>query len=49
MLAFLGWNPGNNKEIFSLEELVEEFSLERVENQGQGMTIKKQNGLINNI
>jgi len=28
-VAFLGWNPGNEKEIFSLDELVKEFSLER--------------------
>ena len=30
-MLVLGWNPGNNKEIFSLEELVEEFSLEEWE------------------
>lgn len=29
-LAFLGWNPGDEREIFSLEELVSEFSLERI-------------------
>ncbi len=29
-LAFLGWNPGTEQEIFSLEELIEAFSLERV-------------------
>ncbi|PSO44915.1 MAG: glutamate--tRNA ligase [Parcubacteria group bacterium QH_9_35_7] len=29
-LAFLGWNPGDNREIFSLEELKEEFTLDRV-------------------
>ncbi|MCH2235947.1 MAG: glutamate--tRNA ligase [Crocinitomicaceae bacterium] len=34
MLAFLGWNPGTNQEIFSLEELVESFSLERVGKSG---------------
>ena len=34
MLALLGWNPGNNKELFSLEELVNEFSLERVGKSG---------------
>lgn len=31
MLALLGWNPGTEQEIFSLEELTKEFSLERVE------------------
>lgn len=34
MLAFLGWNPGTEQEIFSLEELVQAFSLERVGKSG---------------
>lgn len=34
MLAFLGWNPGTEKEIFSLEELVQEFDLKRVSKSG---------------
>lgn len=34
MLALLGWNPGNTQEIFSLDELVEAFSLERVGKSG---------------
>lgn len=34
MLAFLGWNPGTTQEIFSLKELVESFSLERVGKAG---------------
>ena len=34
MLAFLGWNPGTPKEIFSMNELVEAFSLERVGKAG---------------
>lgn len=34
MLAFLGWNPGTEQEIFSLEELVESFDLERVHKAG---------------
>ncbi len=29
-LAFLGWNPGTTQEVFSLAELIEAFSLERV-------------------
>lgn len=29
-LMLLGWNPGTDKEIFSLEEFVKEFSLERL-------------------
>jgi glutamyl-tRNA synthetase len=34
MLAFLGWNPGTEQELFSLEELIEAFSLERVGKSG---------------
>jgi len=34
MLAFLGWNPGDNQEIFSLKELEEVFSLDRVGKSG---------------
>lgn len=34
MLALLGWNPGSNRELFSLDDLVSEFSLERVGKSG---------------
>lgn len=34
MLAFLGWNPGTEQEMFSLDELANEFSLERVGKSG---------------
>jgi glutamyl-tRNA synthetase len=34
MLALLGWNPGTEQEIFSLEELVEVFDLARVSKSG---------------
>lgn len=34
MLAFLGWNPGTEQEIFSLNELIDAFSLERVGKHG---------------
>mgnify|MGYP000602915032 CR=1 FL=1 len=34
MLAFLGWNPGTNEEIFKLPELIQAFSLERVGKSG---------------
>jgi len=30
-LALLGWNPGDEREIFTIEELIREFSLERVQ------------------
>jgi len=34
MIAFLGWNPGTEREIFSLDELVEEFSFDRIIKSG---------------
>jgi glutamyl-tRNA synthetase len=34
MLSFLGWNPGTTQEIFSMQELVKAFSLERVGKSG---------------
>jgi glutamyl-tRNA synthetase len=34
LLAFLGWNPGTERELFSLDELVEVFSLDRVGRSG---------------
>jgi len=33
-LAFLGWNPGTEQELFSMDELIREFSLERVGKHG---------------
>lgn len=33
-LAFLGWNPGTEQEIFNLYELIEAFDLERVNKSG---------------
>ena len=40
-VAFLGWNPGDERELFSLEELVHEFSLERVGKSGAVFNIEK--------
>jgi glutamyl-tRNA synthetase len=34
MLAFLGWNPGTEQELFTMDELVQDFSLERVGKHG---------------
>lgn len=34
MLAFLGWNPGTPQEIFSIDDLCETFTLERVGKSG---------------
>jgi glutamyl-tRNA synthetase len=34
LLAMLGWNPGNDEELFTLDELIKIFSLERVIKSG---------------
>ena len=34
MLALLGWNPGTEQEIFTMEELINSFSIERVGKSG---------------
>ena len=40
-LVLLGWNPGNNKEIMSMDELIESFSLEKLQKSGARFNIKK--------
>ena len=40
-VALLGWNPGDEREIFQLEELVKEFSLERVGKSGAVFNVEK--------
>jgi glutamyl-tRNA synthetase len=34
MLALLGWNPGTEQEIFSMDELIQSFTIERVGKSG---------------
>lgn len=34
LLALLGWNPGTDQEIFSMDELIQLFSIERVNKSG---------------
>jgi glutamyl-tRNA synthetase len=34
MLAFLGWNPGTEQEIFNMDELIDSFSFDRVSKSG---------------
>ncbi len=34
MLAMLGWNPGTEQELFSMQELIESFSLDKVSKSG---------------
>jgi len=41
LLAMLGWNPGTEQEIFSLEELVEAFSMDRVHKGGAKFDYEK--------
>jgi len=40
-LAFLGWNPGTEREIFSLEELIQAFSIGRINKAGARFDIQK--------
>ncbi|MCX8020770.1 MAG: glutamate--tRNA ligase [Chitinophagaceae bacterium] len=40
-LALLGWNDGTDKEIFTLEELIETFSIERVHSAGARFDFEK--------
>ena len=40
-LAFLGWNPGTEEELFSLDGLTEAFSLERVGSSGVQFDLDK--------
>ncbi len=40
-IAFLGWNPGTEREIFSLASLVKEFLIERVQKGGAVFNIKR--------
>ena len=40
-LALLGWNPGNDREIFSLNELIDLFSLEHCSKSGAKFNYEK--------
>jgi len=40
-LAFLGWNPGTEQELFSLEELVSAFDTARINKSGARFDIEK--------
>ena len=41
MLALLGWHPSGNQEMFSMQELIAEFSLERVSKSGAKFDLQK--------
>lgn len=40
-LALLGWNPGTEQEIFSMDELIKEFRLEKVQKGGAVFNTEK--------
>ncbi|MDO8676570.1 MAG: glutamate--tRNA ligase [Candidatus Azambacteria bacterium] len=40
-LAFLGWNPGGEKEIYSMKELLKDFSLQKIHKAGAIFNIEK--------
>ena len=40
-VALLGWNPGDERELFSMDQLVQEFSLERVGKAGSVFDLAK--------
>ncbi len=40
-LAFLGWNPGTTQELFSMDELISAFSIERIGKAGTKFDILK--------
>jgi len=42
-LALLGWNPGTDQELFTLDELVEKFEVNQIQKSGAVFDIKKFN------
>lgn len=40
-LALIGWNPGEEKEIFTMNELIDKFTLDRVHKGGAVFDLKK--------
>lgn len=40
-VAFLGWNPGTEQELFSLENLIKDFSLDKVGSSGSIFNLEK--------
>ena len=41
ILALLGWNPGTEQEIFTLDELIDIFSIERISKSGAKFDLEK--------
>ncbi len=44
-MAFLGWNPGTEKEIYTIEELIKEFTLKKIQKSGAIFNINRLNYL----
>jgi len=42
-VALLGWNPGDERELFSMEQLVQEFTIDRVGKSGAVFNVEKLN------
>jgi glutamyl-tRNA synthetase len=42
-IAFLGWNPGGEEEIYSLEELINKFDITKVQKGGAVFNVEKLN------
>jgi glutamyl-tRNA synthetase len=40
-LAFLGWNPGTQQELFTMDELIQAFTIERIGKSGTKFDINK--------
>src|SRR3989338_4762369 len=40
-MVLLGWNPGTEKEVFSLKDLIKEFSIEKVQKAGAVFNVQK--------
>lgn len=40
-VAFLGWNPGTEQELFTLDELVKEFKIEKINKSGGVFNLEK--------
>ena len=41
ILAFLGWNPGTEKEQYTMDELIQDFSIERISKSGAKFDLEK--------
>jgi len=41
ILAFLGWNPGTDKEVYTMNDLINDFSLKRIQKGGAKFNMDK--------